>query len=269
MTSCWARQPQKRMNLPLFSRFLAFPHCSSGDVFGVWARGELAAPEGWSHRVPAAGASPSHGATRSTHRGPTEGTEPSPCATPSPELAGLVLNPALPAGAGCKNGICVGCDEDEHHHEAQHHLVDKHHSKDEHHPEAPSITPRPSTPPRCCGSRGGWQRRPSHVPVYLRGRLEFCILRIYAFPLKLCLLPAPRACLGGDNAAPCSPRAGKDAGTCLSPTLQAPSPSPAPFPCTPAPGWGPILMPCRPPPTLCPPGRAAAPGEQGREMPPS
>lgn len=144
-----ARQPQKRMNLPLSSRFLAFPHRSSGDFFGVWARGELAAPEGWSHRVPAAGASPSHGATRSTQPGPTEGTEPSPCATPSPELAGLLLNPALPAGGGCKNGICVGCDEDEHRHEAQHHLVDEHHSKDEHHPEAPSITPRPSTPPWC------------------------------------------------------------------------------------------------------------------------
>lgn len=142
------------MNLPLSSRFLAFPHRSSGDFFGVWARGELAAPEGWSHRVPAAGASPSHGATRSTQPGSTEDTEPSPCATPSPELAGLVLNPALPAGGGCKNGICVGCDEEEHHHEAQHHLVDEHHSKDEHHPEAPSITPRPSTPPRCCGSQG-------------------------------------------------------------------------------------------------------------------
>lgn len=97
--------------------------------------------------MPAAGASPSHGATRSTQPGPTEDADPSPWATPSPELAGLVLSPALPAGGGCKNGICVGCAEEEHRHEAEHHPEEEHHPEaqyhlvDKHHPEAEHSSP--------------------------------------------------------------------------------------------------------------------------------
>lgn len=99
-----------------------------------------------------------------------------------------------------------------------------------------SITPRPSIAPsprasRCCG--GG---RPATSLFICGFRLEFCIRRIYRFPLKLWLLPVPPLCLGGDKAAPAASAPGGDADTgCHTPPCPpwpcrfAPHPLP-PFP---------------------------------------
>lgn len=67
---------------------------------------------------------------------------------------------------------------------AEHQPSAEHQPGAEHHPEAKHCPEAEHFPML-------WRRTPSHIPVYLLLRLEFCIRRIYRFPLKLWLLPVP------------------------------------------------------------------------------